>query len=92
MAHTITGLRNIRRNEKNRLRNKSVKSGLRSQIRKVLEDVTKKDKGAAEKNLKLAYKLLDRAARKGIIHPNSAARHKSRLAGHVAKITPAATA
>ncbi|MBI2930903.1 MAG: 30S ribosomal protein S20 [Planctomycetes bacterium] len=86
MAHTITGHRNIRRNDKRRLRNKTIKSALRTQIRKVAAEVEKKDKTAAGESLKLAYKLLDRAARKGTIHPNNAARHKARLAGRVASL------
>jgi len=84
MAHTLTGLKNIRQNEKRRVRNKAIKSALRSQIRRVLEEVGKKDKPAAAKSLRAAYQLLDRAARKGVIHRNAAARHKSRLAGRIA--------
>lgn len=86
MAHTISGNRNIRRNERRRLRNKATKSALRSQIRKVLEDVTKKDKATAQKDLQAAYRLLDRAARKGVIHANAASRHKSRLANRIATL------
>lgn len=86
MAHTITGLRNIRKNAKRRTRNKAVKSELRTQVRKVLADLSKKDKKLAEQDLRVAYQLLDSAAGKGIIHPNSAARHKSRLAQRLASL------
>ena len=86
MAHTLSGAHNIRRSEKRRLRNKSAKSALRTQIRKVLGTVEKKDKAAAQTELRAAYALLDKAAQKGIIHANSAARHKSRLAARVAAI------
>lgn len=86
MAHTISGQHNIRKNETRRLHNKAIKSALRTQVRKVLGQITKKDKAAAEKGLQVAYELLDRAARKGVIHPNSAARHKSRLALAVAHL------
>ena len=83
MAHTLSGAHNIRRSEKRRLRNKSAKSALRTQIRKVLGAVEKKDKGVAQTELRAAYALLDKAARKGVIHANSAARHKSRLAARI---------
>ncbi len=86
MAHTISGVRNIRKNAKRRSRNKGIKSALRTQIRKVIESVEKKDKVGAQKNLQAVYQLLDRAAQKGVIHSNSAARHKSRLALGVADL------
>jgi len=86
MAHTVSGQRNIRRNENHRLHNRAIKSALRTQVRRVLEHVAKKDKNAAQLDLKVAYRLLDRAARKGVIHSNAAARHKSRLAGRVSAL------
>lgn len=83
MAHTLSGAHNIRRSEKRRIRNKAVKSALRTQIKKVLGALAKKDKAAAETELRAACSLLDRAARRGVIHANSAARHKSRLASRI---------
>jgi small subunit ribosomal protein S20 len=86
VAHTISGLKNIRRNENRRLRNKTTKSRLRGQMRKVLAAVAKKDKTASAGELKTAYKLLDRAAAARVLHKNAAARYKSRLAAKVAAI------
>ena len=86
MAHTLSGMRNIRRNENRRVRNKAEKSRLRGQMRKVLTAVAKKEKSAASTELKAAYKLLDRAASAKVIHRNAAARYKSRLAEKVAAI------
>ncbi|MBI4564341.1 MAG: 30S ribosomal protein S20 [Planctomycetes bacterium] len=86
MAHTLSGAHNIRKNEKRRLRNKTVKSALRTQIKKVMAAVEKKDKSAAEGELRRAYALLDRATRKGVIHSNSAGRHKSRLSARIAAL------
>lgn len=83
MAHTLSGVRNIRRNEKSRLRNKSVKSRLRTQMKKVLASVEKKDKAASGEALREAYRLLDKAVAKGIIHKNNASRHKARLTARV---------
>lgn len=86
MAHTISGLKNIRRNENRRLRNKTAKSRLRGQMRKVLAAVARKDKAASVGELKVAYKLLDRAASAHVLHKNAAGRYKSRLAAKVTAI------
>lgn len=86
MAHTISGLRNIRRNDKRRLRNKAVKSEVRTGLKKVAEAVAKKDKTASAEALKAAYRLLDRAAAAKVLHKNAAARHKSALASKVATL------
>jgi len=82
----LSGIRNIRRNEKSRLRNRAVKSELRTQIKKVLSAVSKKDKSGSQSALQDAYRLLDKAVAKGILHKNNASRHKSRLAARVQSI------
>ena len=56
-------------------RNRAQRSALRTALKKA---------GTAEDNV-AAVKLLDRAARKGLIHKNAAARHKSRMAKKAAK-------
>jgi small subunit ribosomal protein S20 len=65
-------------NEKARLRNKAVRSELKTRIKTA---VTTAESGAenSEEALRLAVKKLDKAAAKGIIHKNQAARRKSRL-------------
>lgn len=65
-------------------RNKSVKSALRTTIRKYNE--TLKAEGNAEGQLRSAYSALDRAASKGVIHKNTAARKKARLAKKLAAV------
>jgi len=62
-------------------RNRAQRSELRTALKRVREAI---GPAAAEAYLH-AVRLLDRAARKGLIHPNNAARHKSRLATHVGK-------
>lgn len=57
-------------------RNKAVKSELRTRVRNAQSTVGTPE---GEDNLRLAIKRIDMAAAKGIIHPNSAARRKSRL-------------
>ena len=89
MAHTISALKANKQGEKRRLRNRGVKSALRTQMKKVLSAVDKKDSEASRKALDEAYRLLDRAAVKGVIHRNSAARHKSRLAARVSSLKAA---
>jgi small subunit ribosomal protein S20 len=67
-----------RKSEERRLRNKSVKSGVRSSVKKFVTLTQKKDPGA-EAALKEMIKKIDTAAGKGIISKNAAARKKSRM-------------
>lgn len=64
-------------------RNKQYKAKIKSSVKKVL---TSKDKTAASEDFKKTVRVLDRAATKGIIHKNKAARTKSKLAKHINKI------
>lgn len=80
MAHTISALRQHRQSEVRRDRNHGVRSALRTQLKKVLAAIEKKDATQSQDQYKQACKVLDRAVSKGVIHKNKAARHKSRLA------------
>ena len=64
-------------NEKARMRNKSVKSELRTLTRKVQNAVTEGDSEKARADASHACKMLDKAASKGVIHQNQAANRKS---------------
>jgi small subunit ribosomal protein S20 len=64
-------------NEKARLRNRSVRSELKTAIRKVADAVAQSDGTAAKANAQKACQLLDKAASKGVIHKNQAANRKS---------------
>jgi small subunit ribosomal protein S20 len=90
VAQTISALRQDKQSEKRRRRNHAVKSALRTQMKKVLAAVDKKDAKLSQESLVSAYKLLDRAVSKGVIHRNNAARHKSRLAARVNAVAPPA--
>ena len=92
MAHTISALRQYKQSEIRRQRNHAVKSNLRTQMKKVLTAVEKKDAPGSTAALQEAYKLLDRAVGKGVIHRNNADRHKSRLAAKVNTVAPPAVA
>jgi small subunit ribosomal protein S20 len=80
MPHTKGAKKRLRQNIKRRLLNRSAKSAVKTQVKKVLETA---DEGTVEqlrKEYNLAAKKLDHAAAKRIIHPNLAARKKSQLA------------
>lgn len=66
--------------------NSSVRSMLRTSIKKVLKAIQSGDQGAAEAALKAAVPVIDRVAAHGFIHKNKAARHKSRLTAHLRKM------
>jgi len=83
VANIKSQIKRIRTNEKARLRNKSVKSELKTYIRRVREAVAGGDKEAANAALRTASKKLDKAVSKGVIHANQAANKKSALAKSV---------
>jgi small subunit ribosomal protein S20 len=69
-----------RTNERARLRNKSVKSSLRTAVRAFREAASAGDKDQATELLASTSRKLDKAASKGVIHKNQAANKKSALA------------
>ena len=79
MPNTASAAKRLRQNEKLRLHNRSVKSVMRGQIRKVREAVQAGDVATAQAELRIAVKRLDKAASNNLIHRNAAARSKSRL-------------
>ncbi len=80
MANIKSQIKRNLQNERRRQRNKSVRSALRTYRRRVLEALDAGDNDAAAEALQRAGRAYDRAASKGVIHPNNAANHKSRLA------------
>jgi small subunit ribosomal protein S20 len=80
MANIKSQMKRIRTNEKNRLRNKSVKSGVKTAIRKFREAADSGDKDKALDLMQEAGRKLDKAASKGVIHKNQAANKKSAMA------------
>ncbi|MEG6575504.1 30S ribosomal protein S20 [Caldibacillus debilis] len=83
MANTKSAEKRIRTNEKRRARNASMKSAMRTAMKKVEIAVANQDAEAAKEALKLAVRKLDKAVTKGLIHKNTANRHKSLLAKKV---------
>ena len=80
MANIKQQKKRVLTNEKRRMRNKSVRSAARTEIRKFLEAVESGDKAAAEAQLRVASRKLDKAVTKGVFHRNSAANKKSNMA------------
>jgi small subunit ribosomal protein S20 len=69
-----------------REKNRSTKRALATQYKKVVAAVSEGDATKAETELRTAAKKLDKAAAKKVIHPNAAARTKSRLSSKVKKL------
>jgi small subunit ribosomal protein S20 len=80
VANIKSQIKRIRTNETARLRNKSVKSSLKTSVRRFREAADAGDRETAQVLLKDVSKALDKAASKGVIHPNQAANKKSALA------------
>ncbi|MTD13160.1 30S ribosomal protein S20 [Nakamurella sp. YIM 132087] len=83
MANIKSQIKRIRTNEAARLRNKSVKSALKTAVRRVRTAIEAGDKEAATTQLVVASRSLDKAVSKGVIHANQAANRKSALAQQV---------
>ncbi|PWD49467.1 30S ribosomal protein S20 [Serinibacter arcticus] len=86
MANIKSQKKRILTNEKARLRNKAVKSELKTYVRKTREAVVSGDKEAAAAALSIASRKLDKAVSKGVLHKNQAANRKSGLAKQVAAL------
>ena len=83
MPNTKSAKKRLRQNLDRRERNRSVRSGVRNQIRRVREAIQSGDAARAETEFRLAAKKLDRAGARRVIHPNAAARVKSRLSAKI---------
>jgi small subunit ribosomal protein S20 len=86
VANIKSQIKRNKQNEKRRLRNKSVKSSLKTAIRKFNEAVAAGDAETAESLLRDASRKLDKAASKGVIHKNQAANRKSAIAKRYAEL------
>lgn len=82
MAHTLSARKRIRQNERHSDRNKPFRTRAARAVREAREAIEAGDANAADL-VREAQAALDRAARRNIIHPNAAARRKSRLVGHL---------
>jgi small subunit ribosomal protein S20 len=83
VANIKSQLKRIRTNEAARVRNKSVRSSLKTAVRRFREAADSGDRDAAVAALGTASRVLDKAASKGVIHANQAANKKSAMAQRV---------
>ncbi|RLA04247.1 MAG: 30S ribosomal protein S20 [Gammaproteobacteria bacterium] len=83
MANTAQATKRAKQAEKNRQLNASQRSNMRTTIKKVIAAIEAGDRDAAKQAYDSAVPAIDRAAGKGLIHANKAARHKSRLNQHI---------
>ena len=86
MANIKSQIKRNKQNEKRHERNKAVKSGLKTAIRKFREAAEAGDKDNALALAQDATKKLDKAASKGVIHKNQAANRKSSIASQVSAL------
>ena len=86
MANIKSQIKRIRTNEAARMRNKSVKSSVKTAIRKFRHAAEAGDRDKAIELMRAASRALDKAASKGVIHANQAANKKSAMAQRANKL------
>ncbi|HEV2613734.1 MAG TPA: 30S ribosomal protein S20 [Gammaproteobacteria bacterium] len=86
MANTKQAKKRARQGEARRVRNASQRSEMRTQVKTLLKIIEKGDLAEANAVLRKTASILDKSAKKGLIHKNKAARTKSRLNARVKKL------
>ena len=87
MANHKSALKRARQNEVRRIRNKSTKTRIKNIVKDVRLDVSEKSKESALTKLDTAKSIIDKAAKKGVIHKKTASRKISRLSKDVNTIS-----
>ena len=87
MANIKSQIKRNKQNEKRRLRNKAVKSELKTYVRKFREAADAGNVDEATEAMRAACRKLDKAVSKGVIHKNQAANRKSAIAKRAAALT-----
>ncbi|GAA1372758.1 30S ribosomal protein S20 [Luteococcus sanguinis] len=86
MANIKSQMKRIKTNEKARQRNKAVKSGLRTAVRRFEDAVAAGDSTKVSELSQAANRMLDKAVSKGVIHKNQAANRKSSISKKAAAL------
>lgn len=86
MANIKSAIKRNKQNEKRRIRNRVVRGTARTSVAKARVAIAGGDAEVAKKATLEAISKLDKAAQKGVIHKNNAARRKSRLMKHLAEV------
>jgi small subunit ribosomal protein S20 len=79
LANIKSALKRNKQNEKRRVRNRIYRGTARTLVRKARFSIEQGETQPAEESVKAAISALDKAAQKGVVHKNNAARRKSRL-------------
>ena len=85
MANIASQIKRNRQNEKRRQRNKAVRSEVKTRVKRAVDAADSGAESAADA-VRIAMKRIDKAAAKGVIHKNEAARRKSRLSKRLASV------
>jgi small subunit ribosomal protein S20 len=83
LAHHASALKQMRQGQKHQVRNRKNVSQLKTQVRKLRAAIAKGDAAEAKETLSQTVSAIDKAAKKGVVHDNAAARYKSRLTRRV---------
>jgi small subunit ribosomal protein S20 len=86
VANSAQARKRARQAVKSNIRNAGQRSELRTSVKKVVTAIETGDATKAQEAYREAVPVIDHMARKGIIHQNKAARHKSRLNNHIRKL------
>ena len=86
MANIKSQIKRNKQNEKARVRNKAVKSSLKTSVRQFREAADAGDAEKVTETMQAALTKLDKAASKGVIHKNQAANRKSAIARRAAQL------
>lgn len=92
MANIASAKKRARQSEKHRQHNASLRSMVRTYIKKVYTALESGDKKLAAEAYQAAVPVIDRMADKGILHKNKASRQKSRLSAQIKKLSETAVA
>jgi small subunit ribosomal protein S20 len=90
LANIKSAMKRARQNPKRYARNRTFRSSTRTYIKNARRLIDAGDLEQAEGQVEMAVRALDKAAQKGLIHKNNAARRKSRLIKHLRKAQAAA--
>ena len=83
MPNHKSAKKRVRQNETRRAVNRSRRSSLRTQVKKLRAAIAGSDQNGSQELLNPTVSAIDKAVNKGVLHKNTAARYKSRLTAHV---------
>lgn len=91
MPQTKSAKKALRQNIKRRAHNRAIRSAVRTQIRKLRTLIAEGDLPKAQQEIRRTVKVIDQCVAKGLMHKNTAARTKSRLAHRLNALAAKAT-